>query len=272
MDATAYADYYRADEGGSFSESDAEDQARLQSARGEIAFILDSIPRGEVVSAVDVGSGNGHFLVALRDAGCTNVIGLEPSIDAAQRCRAQGFDVRTTTLEQSDLGVKVDLVTLSAVLEHLVDPAQLVLDIRNLLRPGGYVYVRIPDLMSLRLTPFHPVRCRLRKVFKFVHLSYFSERTIARFVGRLGYRPVVIKVVPPDRASPQGEIRAVFADNHSTPVEFPGDSPAAVKWYVFTRTLVARPITFFFDVGSGLRRRLKALTGRDRPVGRTPAP
>ena len=40
---------------------------------------------------------------------------------------------------------KSDLIIAHAVLEHIVDPVDVLVDIKNSLMPGGHIFVAVPD-------------------------------------------------------------------------------------------------------------------------------
>jgi ubiquinone/menaquinone biosynthesis C-methylase UbiE len=71
--------------------------------------------------------------------------------------RAIGFDVYGSSLTQfvADAhriplaGECVDAVVVQAVLEHVLDPEQVVAEIRRVLRPGGLVYAETPFLQQV---------------------------------------------------------------------------------------------------------------------------
>ncbi len=60
----------------------------------------------------------------------------------AAECRAKGFSVVEEIVENvTGLDKSADLVTCFEVLEHVYDPLSFVRTLKNLARPGGYVFV-----------------------------------------------------------------------------------------------------------------------------------
>lgn len=97
---------------------------------------------------LDIGCGNGSFLVSAREAGW-QVSGVEPDPKAADAARQCGLDVTVGTVDllagESDC---FDAITLSHVIEHVHEPKQLLQAVRRLLKPGGIVYIDTPNTQS----------------------------------------------------------------------------------------------------------------------------
>ena len=103
---------------------------------------------GAPVSAIlDLGAGTGRFSSALAAQWHAGVLGLDPSrkmLAEAVRKRsdprvhyAAGYGERLPLAARS-----VDLVFLSMVYHHFVDPRRAAQECRRVLRPGGHVVVR----------------------------------------------------------------------------------------------------------------------------------
>lgn len=95
---------------------------------------------------LDVGCGRGHLLREFQRRGW-EVRGTEVSEAAARQPRAElGLSVDVGNLE--DLGLPdghFDAVTLWHVLEHLPDPRVTLAEAHRLLRPGGALFIGVPD-------------------------------------------------------------------------------------------------------------------------------
>lgn len=94
-------------------------------------------------SVIDVGAGYGIFLDEWRRSFPeVNAIAVEPSASLASECRAKGFTVVEDIAENvTGLDQSADLVTCFEVLEHIYDPLSFMRTLKNLARPGGYVFV-----------------------------------------------------------------------------------------------------------------------------------
>jgi len=102
--------------------------------------VVRRIPSGQPV--LDLGCGTGWLSNHV-----TEHVGLDGSPAAVTAAAALGRDVRLwraedpIPFEDSTFGV----VVLKDVLEHLIEPVPVVLDIRRVLRPGGVVLAVTPD-------------------------------------------------------------------------------------------------------------------------------
>lgn len=102
----------------------------------------------EHASLLDVGCGDGSFLLLMQAAGWT-VMGIDPSRDAAVLAQRAGLDVRPSTLEADDLPKDwFDAVTMSRVLELLHDPVEALTTCKEILRPNGVIALATPNLSS----------------------------------------------------------------------------------------------------------------------------
>jgi 2-polyprenyl-3-methyl-5-hydroxy-6-metoxy-1,4-benzoquinol methylase len=95
---------------------------------------------------LDVGSGRGHFSALARRRGWRTVgIDLNPRAvsDAAQEF---GIDVRAGTLSshRAALG-RFDVAFIGDCLEHVLDPAALLTDVRSVLNSGGVACIDTPN-------------------------------------------------------------------------------------------------------------------------------
>ncbi len=93
---------------------------------------------------LDVGCGGGHYLAALRDAGA-RVVGVDGSVELLARARARlgdGVQLVACDLNESlpmfDDG-SFDGVLLALVYHHIDDRAGLLVELRRVLRPGGWM-------------------------------------------------------------------------------------------------------------------------------------
>jgi 2-polyprenyl-3-methyl-5-hydroxy-6-metoxy-1,4-benzoquinol methylase len=97
---------------------------------------------------LDIGCGNGDFLLSAREAGW-QVSGLEPDPKAAEVARQRGVDVTVGAIDLlADASDCFDVVTISHVIEHVHDPKQLLQAVHRLLKPGGMVYIDTPNIQS----------------------------------------------------------------------------------------------------------------------------
>jgi SAM-dependent methyltransferase len=142
---------------------------------------------------LDIGCSGGFFIAHAAARGW-QVLGIEPSAQAAAHARGMGMPVIERFLDELDwdaLGT-FDAVHLKLVLEHLPDPAGVLATVAERLRPGGVVCVQVPNDFNLlqgivRATiPGTPAWW----VAPPYHVNYFSFESLERLLARVGLRPL----------------------------------------------------------------------------------
>lgn len=99
---------------------------------------------------MDVGCGTGFYLNRMRKLGW-QVTGLERDKDAARVATERyGIRVVSEAVEESSLPPgRFDAITLNHVIEHVFNPIKVLRKCRELLRAGGSIVVRTPNLGGL---------------------------------------------------------------------------------------------------------------------------
>ncbi len=98
---------------------------------------------------LDVGCGHGLVGKRLKDTRGIEVIGIEVNPAAAEEAkkildRVYTLDIETT---KPDLGREYfDCIILGDVLEHLINPWQIIKDMKEFLAPGGHVIISLPNI------------------------------------------------------------------------------------------------------------------------------
>ncbi|HVC24617.1 MAG TPA: class I SAM-dependent methyltransferase [Acidimicrobiales bacterium] len=137
-------------------------------------------------SLLDLGCSVGALLVELQSRGMRRVIGLDPSPRSAEVAALLGADVRTGTFAEVPAGLGgLDAVTMIGVLEHLWDVPAAIASLVRLLRPGGLVYLDVPDAARY----CHPLVVPFQD-FNTEHTNHFSLRTLDLLFERHGFAPV----------------------------------------------------------------------------------
>jgi 2-polyprenyl-3-methyl-5-hydroxy-6-metoxy-1,4-benzoquinol methylase len=133
---------------------------------------------------LDIGCGNGSFLVNAREAGW-QVSGLEPDPKAADAAQQRGLDVTVGTVDllasESDC---FDVITLSHVIEHVHEPKQLLQAVHRLLKPGGMLYIDTPNVQSNGAVLF---KKNWRGLETPRHLVLFNTVSLTDLLNEIGF-------------------------------------------------------------------------------------
>ena len=134
---------------------------------------------------LDVGCNEGRGLKIYSHNGY-QVEGLELNESAAAVAREAGFAVHTDLLADFQPSAPFDAVVLSNVLEHSLDPVEMLRDVRRVLRPGGQVWISCPNSRSWLRSAFGRYWINWHPPFHVVHFSpgsLISLLTDAGFTG-----------------------------------------------------------------------------------------
>lgn len=134
---------------------------------------------------LDVGTGSGKWVDFLRRQG-SDATGLEPARELYSHFLKDkpGFYCQTTAeFIESHAETRFDVITSFDVLEHIEDPRSFLRDIHTLLKPGGYLFLSLPDAGSLlpRLIGKHWHH------YNKYHMAFFSRPVLRTLCGELGF-------------------------------------------------------------------------------------
>lgn len=137
---------------------------------------------------LDVGSGTGDFLAAMRQQGW-EVWGIEPDPRAAaislQRLGLGPERIHVGLAEEASYAHgSFDVITLNHVLEHLHQPGRVLEAAAAWLREGGELWLRLPNFDSLERRVFGQFWFGLDLPR---HLNHFSRRSLIALLVQHGF-------------------------------------------------------------------------------------
>ena len=135
----------------------------------------------------DFGCSQGALLATLVKKGYPKVVGFDRSASAAADGRARwNLDIET-----GDFAAFVarhagtfDIVHAANVLEHVVEPRPILVELRRLLAPGGRLVVSVPNARSLQV---RVAGTRSPVIDPPHHLQYYGPASFARLVTSAGF-------------------------------------------------------------------------------------
>ena len=145
-------------------------------------YAREYLPLSQAPSLLDVGSGLGVFPWAMKEKGwiCT---ALDPSPQSCEHIRSKvGIEVIEGDFFSLDLEAvgQFDVVTFNKVLEHVENPCEMLRLALPLVKPGGFVYIEVPDASTAAL------HGPSREEFFIEHHHGFSMASLCLTIERAG--------------------------------------------------------------------------------------
>lgn len=158
---------------------------------------------GQPGRMLELGCGRGELLRGAADRGW-KVRGIEMTETYARIAReVHGIEVECARVEEARmLSEYHDVVLLAAILEHLYEPAQTLTRVRETLRPGGLIFIDVPNECSLT-SRIGNAYMRLRgtrwavnlsPTFPPYHVVGFCPASLRELLRRTGFRPLLLEL------------------------------------------------------------------------------
>lgn len=143
--------------------------------------------------ALDFGTGNGAMVSALFGQGGWSIDAYDVCDDKKEKLISSGKIGNFYTCLDDVPDKRYDLVTMVHVLEHLLDPIELLVRIKVKMSKGGFLIVQVPDVNtnSFDLTVYD-------------HVMHFTHVTLLSLVRQVFNQVMIINPTPLD-----GEITAL---------------------------------------------------------------
>ncbi len=137
---------------------------------------------------LDIGAGTGDFLLTAKNHGW-DVLGSEPNEEARALAKEKGISLleNLETLPADSF----DVITMWHVLEHVYDLNEQISELKRLLKPGGSLFVAVPNYESYDAT-YYKEFWAAYDVPR--HLWHFSKRSIQKLFEVQNMK--VVKILP----------------------------------------------------------------------------
>jgi 2-polyprenyl-3-methyl-5-hydroxy-6-metoxy-1,4-benzoquinol methylase len=162
---------------------------------------------------IDIGCNEGRGLTLYARNGF-QVEGLELNKTAAAQARTRGFIVHELPVEGFAPASPYDVAILSNVLEHAVNPRQMLLEVNRILGAKGQIWISCPNNQSWLSRVFGKYWINWHLPF---HISHFSSKTITNLLEQTGFTTIEICQVTPAAWVASSIIARLFArEGHPT--------------------------------------------------------
>lgn len=149
---------------------------------------------------LEIGCGTGSFGAYLKSLRPIEITGIELQRSAAESAvsvidRVIELDVDAGILELK--GEQFDCIVFNDVLEHLVDPWQVLKKIRALIAPGGTIVASIPNVRYMPVLKDFLIagnwQYQRDGVMDKTHLRFFTKKSIASLFNSCGFEILTLE-------------------------------------------------------------------------------
>lgn len=168
---------------------------------------------------MDIGCGNGFFLKIAQEQGW-KISGTELNPEHCKllrdqlQCPIYAGAIKTCQIPAQQF----DMVRLYHVLEHVHHPFDDILECYRILKPGGILYISVPNTGSwlYKVKDFQS-RCRLKsKPYKHYaalhHHWFFTRQTLEKFTNAIGFTTGKIECIVHAKPGKAAGLHAVYAE------------------------------------------------------------
>lgn len=138
---------------------------------------------------LDIGCNEGRGLQLYRQNGF-EVEGLELNETAAEVARSHGFKVHTQLLQDFQPTKLYDAVILSNVLEHSLNPREMLTQTSQILKSGGKIFMSCPNSRSWLRSIFGGSWINWHVPF---HIVHFSVDSVSQLLNEIGFQNISIQ-------------------------------------------------------------------------------
>jgi len=156
---------------------------------------------------LEIGCNEGRNLTLYKMNGA-QAEGLEINREAAAVARSRGHTVHVQPLESFVPVTLYDAVALPNALEHFTNPHEVLSFLGRLIRPGGEIWVSVPNVNSWQRHVFRRYWINWHPPF---HIFHFSARSLTRLLEKHGFSDILIDNVSPSMWLGQSFLSTVFS-------------------------------------------------------------
>ncbi|MEP1097185.1 MAG: class I SAM-dependent methyltransferase [Cyclobacteriaceae bacterium] len=193
--AEYYSKEYYQNEQGNYRSSYSQDELNFFKIKNEQRkFVIESVSGLHSGSFLDIGCGEGFTLKYFSECGY-NTIGLDYSSfgcekmnpDQVKNLIVGDISESIDNLEENDK--KFEVVWMNNLLEHVIDPEEIITKSKNILSENGVLVIQVPNDFS-PYQEFLEEKGHVDEKFWIAypdHLNYFNRSSLKSFVEAFGF-------------------------------------------------------------------------------------
>lgn len=138
----------------------------------------------DILRIVEIGCGAGGILIPFKDEG-KKVCGYDFDMDYIKYGKSKGLEIKYGDWFIQTADNSCDMIILSHVLEHFLDPLEQLKKIISKIKIGKYLIVEVPGLFNIHDAYGYPIR-----YFQNAHVYNFYEQSLRILFEKLGLEVV----------------------------------------------------------------------------------
>jgi 2-polyprenyl-3-methyl-5-hydroxy-6-metoxy-1,4-benzoquinol methylase len=166
----------------------------------QVFDVIKKFAAGRTLKILEAGCSSGYFGGALVDQG-HEVWGVEPYEEAAKKASKVLHRIHIGFIEDffaNNVGERFDVIVFGDVLEHLIDPAGVLVQSKSFLSEGGIVVASIPNIAHFA------IRAMMLEgrweysdlgILDRTHLKFFTRDTLVDLFNDSGYKVLSLSAV-----------------------------------------------------------------------------
>jgi 2-polyprenyl-3-methyl-5-hydroxy-6-metoxy-1,4-benzoquinol methylase len=154
---------------------------------------LQKYKKKKNIKYLDIGCGTGFVVESAKKKGwdATGIDLNSSGIDFGKKRNLNLFNCDLDYFIKNINGKKkYDVITLFDVLEHIVDPKELICKIKNILEKNGLIYSYVPNFNSASKILFGE---KAHFIWPSHHLTYWTPETIVNFFKNLNLKTIFLE-------------------------------------------------------------------------------
>lgn len=169
------------------AEYDSNIEAKF-AARTYVENIINALPNFKG-SVLDIGAGDGSFLMEAKKNFATRILGIEPSTVAISYNTDSGIEILNTSIESFVSDEKFDLITCFQTIEHLNKPDLFLEKLKKHLSQNGYIAITCHNRNSL----VNKLLKEKSPIFDIEHLQVFTKKGIENLFKKVNLNIIFSK-------------------------------------------------------------------------------